>query len=98
LAWKNKGGDILKGSCLELAEKIVSRLILKGYQIQKIPKDGVFDPKEQIELLSDILGFTYGETTSVTFRNQKGEIVAKLWIKPDGTLADDSWLCPLGWK
>lgn len=26
-----------------------------------------------------------------------GLIVARLYIKPDGTLHEDSWLCPSGW-
>lgn len=32
-----------------------------------------------------------------TIENKEGKIVAKLYIKPDGNLHPDSWLCPNGW-
>lgn len=41
---------------------------------------------------------TYGNLSTLTLRNNLGEIVAKLYVLPDGTLADDSWLCNKGWK
>lgn len=31
-----------------------------------------------------------------TFFNEQGLIVAKLYIKPNGNLHEDSWLCPDG--
>jgi len=31
-------------------------------------------------------------------KNKSGEIVAQLYIFPDGTLHEDSWICPAGWK
>lgn len=41
---------------------------------------------------------TYENMSTLTLRNNEGKIVAKLYIYPDGTLADDSWLCNKGWK
>jgi len=41
---------------------------------------------------------TFGNLGTMTLRNNKGQIVAKLYILPDGTLADDSWICNKGWK
>lgn len=35
---------------------------------------------------------------TLTLENDNGEIVAMLYIFPDGTLHEDSWLCPAGWK
>lgn len=40
---------------------------------------------------------TYGNLGTLTLRNNKGKIVAKLYIMPDGTLADDSWVKNEGW-
>ena len=33
-----------------------------------------------------------------TIENNKGKIVAKLYIKNDGNLHEDSWLCFNGWR
>lgn len=39
-----------------------------------------------------------GDLGVLTMRNNKSEIVAKLYLMPDGTLHPDSWICPEGWK
>jgi len=39
-----------------------------------------------------------GDLGTITIKNNIGEIVAKLYVMPDGTLHEDSWLCPQGWK
>ena len=39
-----------------------------------------------------------GDLETRTMENKNGEIVAKLYILPDGTLHVDSWICPAGWK
>lgn len=41
---------------------------------------------------------TMGEKPRLTLRNGRGEIVARVYILPDGCLHGDSWLCPSGWK
>jgi len=35
---------------------------------------------------------------TLTLKNDNDEIVAKLYILLDGTLHEDSWLCPAGRK
>jgi len=44
------------------------------------------------------INLTYGNLGTLTLRNNSGQIVAKLYILPDGTLADDSWVRNEGWK
>ena len=39
-----------------------------------------------------------GDLGTTTMKNANGEIVAKLYHMPDGTLHEDSWLCSKGWK
>ena len=41
---------------------------------------------------------TIGDLGTLTMKNNNGEIVAKFYIMPDGTLHEDSWICPKGWK
>jgi len=41
---------------------------------------------------------TYGNLGTMTLRNNRGQIVAKLYMLPDGTLATDSWVRNQGWK
>ena len=41
---------------------------------------------------------TMGDLGTVTMKNGNGEIVAQLYVMPDGRLHEDSWLCPEGWK
>ena len=44
------------------------------------------------------MGSKMGDLETLTKENKAGEIVAKLYILPDGTLHEDSWICPPGWK
>jgi len=39
----------------------------------------------------DIFPMNYGNMSTLTLRDNKGAIVGKLYILPNGTLADDSW-------
>lgn len=41
---------------------------------------------------------TMGDLGTITMKNNKDEIVARLYVMPDGTLHPDSWLCYEGWK
>lgn len=54
--------------------------------------------KTWIRILREKNNPTYGNMSTMTLRNNKGQIVAKLYILPDGRLANDSWLCNEGWK
>lgn len=49
--------------------------------------------KELAEAISEAIvdNLTYGNLGTMTLRDNKGRIVAKLYILPDGTLSDDSW-------
>jgi len=57
------------------------------------------DKKELTEAISIAIvdNLTYGNLGTLTMRDNKGRIVAKLYVLPDGTLADDSWTCNKGW-
>jgi hypothetical protein len=39
-----------------------------------------------------------GDLGTVTMKNNNDEVVVKLYIMPDGSLHEDSWICPKGWK
>lgn len=41
---------------------------------------------------------TMGDLGTMTMKNNAGETVVQLYIMPDGTLHEDSWICPRGWK
>jgi len=36
--------------------------------------------------------------SKLVLKNKDGLIVACLYINHDGTLNEDSWICPKGWK
>jgi len=89
---------------LELAEKIVDGLIAQGIfkvvclsgKNELITADirwQDFTRKNLAEAISKAMvdELTYGNLGTLTMRDNKGRIVAKLYILPDGTLADDSW-------
>jgi len=40
---------------------------------------------------------TMGDLGTIMMRNNSGFVVAKLYIMPDGSLHEDSWICPKGW-
>lgn len=90
-----------------MAEKIVEGLLLRTSIISIDKKTntltfrGSHEAVEQ-ELAKEISraiydNLTYGNLGTLTMRDNKGRITAKLYILPDGTLADDSWTCNLGW-
>jgi len=93
-----------KDKYLELAEKIVEGLIedstvIKAFRNGVIKFRTVFVPTLDKAIAKAIeKKLTYGNLATMTLRNNKGQITAKLYILPDGTLADDSWLCNKGWK
>jgi len=47
--------------------------------------------------LLDTKKLTYDDLGQIIIKNNKGQITACLWILPDGTLADDSWIHHRGW-
>jgi len=47
--------------------------------------------------LLDTKKLTYGDLGQIIMKNNKGQITVCLWILPDGTLADDSWIHHRGW-
>jgi len=80
-----------KEKFLKLAEKIVNGIASFMYEEDK----RLFcesDKKTMIKAVRETLkGLTYGNLGTMTLRDNNGQIVAKLYILPDGTLADDSW-------
>jgi len=105
--------DLLDKKALEkyrgIAEKIVEGLRESGFLATKNDK-GYWEvyftevpPPSKETLIKAIAkailkNLTYGNLGTLTLRNNKGQIVAKLYILPDGTLADDSWVRNEGWK
>ena len=87
-----------------IAEKILEGLLESGFGREGDAGYVIFDSGRQkskvIEAIAGALvkNLTYGNLGTLTLRNNDGRIVAKLYILPDGTLADDSWLCNEGWK
>jgi len=82
---------------LFLAEKIVDGILAS--KLIKSVQNGIitFVLTTRLELIEAITeamckNITYGNLGTMTIRDNKGVIVAKLYILPDGTLADDSWL------
>jgi len=70
------------------------------YQAREILKFHDVGRKELAEAISEAMvnELTYGNLGTLTMRDDKGRIVAKLYILPDGTLADDSWTTHgIGW-
>lgn len=90
-----------------IAEKIVEGLLKAKFIVEenrrgywevifsKFPSKDTFIKAIAEAILKNL---TYGNLGTLTLRNNRGQIVAKLYILPDGTLADDSWLCNEGWK
>jgi len=79
-----------------IAQKIVEGLLELGYMEEG--KHGAISYRyssrsKLIEGVAKALknNLTYGNLGTITMRNNTGRIVAKLYILPDGTLADDSW-------
>jgi len=83
----------------DIAKKIVEGLLESEFCKEEYLGHIIISSKEIrkdkfIEIIAEALktNLTYGNLGTLTLRNNKGEIVAKLYILPDGTLADDSWL------
>lgn len=88
---------------LKLAEKIADGILQS--KLVKNTSNSMITFKlvtrlELTEAISKVIfeNLTYGNLGTLSLRNNLGQIVAKLYIMPDGTLADDSWLCNLGWN
>jgi len=82
---------------LELAKKIVEGLVNQKMLVYDTTRND--SRNEDVWRLSWAMAIskamvdelTYGNLGTLTMRDNKGRIVAKLYILPDGTLADDSW-------
>jgi len=59
-------------------------------------KSGMALKKRLIEEIAEAMktNLTYGNLGTMTLRDNVGRIIGKLYILPDGTLADDSWVRP----
>ena len=80
---------------LDLAEKIVDGLVSQGILIDIGYLESHQLTKEELaKAISKAIydNLTYGNLGTLTMRDNKGRISAKLYIFPDGTLADDSGL------
>lgn len=91
---------------IRIAEKILEGLLESGFVKENMANiDVVYFPERVlkngfVEAIAEAIkkNLTYGNLGTLTLRNNLGEIVAKLYILPDGTLADDSWVRNEGWK
>lgn len=86
-----------------IAEKIVEGL-LESSSIKETSDDIIEFPSSiskdnLIKFIAEAMrtNLTYGNLGTLTLRNNIGQIVAKLYILPDGTLTDDSWCHNEGW-
>ncbi len=86
-----------------MAERIVEGLLELGYFREGDHGELTYQYTQKSKLIEGISeamknNLTYGNLGTMTLRNNLGQIVAKLYMLPDGTLADDSWVRNEGWK